>query len=93
MSFDFIVEINGKKYFIEYNGKQHYRPVFGSTPQKRQSNFEKAQRYDKVKLDYCRSKNIPFLVIPYTQYKNIDTIIKGFLKTKTFDSKFAELGL
>jgi hypothetical protein len=93
LPFDFIVEINGKKYFIEYNGEPHYRPIFGSTPEERQSNFEKRQRYDKVKLDYCRSKNIPFLVIPYTKYKNIDTIISSFLKTKTFDSKFAELEL
>jgi Probable Zinc-ribbon domain len=93
LPFDFIVEINGKKYFIEYNGEQHYRPTFGSTPDERQSVFEKTQRYDKVKLDYCRSKNIPFLVIPYTKYKNIDTIISSFLKTKTFDSKFAELEL
>ena len=93
LSFDFIVEINRKKYFIEYNGEQHYKPTFGSTPEKRQYRFEKNQRYDKIKLDYCRSKNIPFLVIPYTQYKNIDTIISSFLKTKTFDSKFAELRL
>ena len=93
LRFDFIVEINRKKYFIEYNGKQHYKPIFSSTPEERQSNFEKAQKYDKVKLEYCRSKNIPFLVIPYTQYKNIDTIISSFLKTKTFDSKFAELEL
>jgi hypothetical protein len=93
LPFDLIVKINGKKYFIEYNGEQHYRPTFGSTPDERQSVFEKTQRYDKVKLEYCRSKNIPFLVIPYTQYKNIDTIISSFLKTKTFDSKFAELEL
>ena len=93
LPFDFIVEINDKKYFIEYNGEQHYRPVFGSTPEERKSIFEKAQRYDKVKLEYCRNKKIPFLVIPYTQYKNIETIISSFLKTKTFDSKFAELGL
>ena len=93
LRFDLIVEINRKKYFIEYNGEQHYKPIFGSTPEERQSNFEKAQRYDKVKLEYCRNKNIPFLVIPYTQYKNIDTIISNFLKTKTFDSKFAELRL
>ena len=93
LRFDFIVETNRKKYFIEYNGQQHYRPVFGSTPEERKSIFEKAQRYDKVKLEYCRSKNIPFLVIPYTQYKNIGTIISSFLKTKTFDSKFAELRL
>ncbi len=93
LPFDFIVKINGKKYFIEYNGEPHYRPIFGSTPEERKSIFEKRQRYDKVKLEYCKAKNIPFLVIPYTQYKNIDTIISSFLKTKTFDSKFAELEL
>jgi uncharacterized protein with NRDE domain len=93
LPFDLMVKINDKKYFIEYNGEQHYRPTFGSTPDERQSNFEKRQRYDKVKLEYCRNKNIPFLVIPYTKYKNIDTIISSFLKTKTFDSKFAELEL
>ena len=93
LPFDLIVKINDKKYFIEYNGEQHYRPTFGSTPDERQSVFEKTQRYDKVKLEYCRSKNIPFLVIPYTKYKNIDTIISNFIKTKNFDSKFAELEL
>lgn len=47
---------------IEFQGIQHYQPVefFGG-----QAQFEKQQRYDQLKRDYCRKKGIKLVEIPY----------------------------
>lgn len=60
---------------IEYNGQQHYTPVtiFGG-----QEEFEKRQRYDQKKIDYCKDKNIPLIIISYKDVYNtsIETILE-----------------
>lgn len=64
LRYDFAVFNNSKLlYLIEYNGKQHYEPIefFGG-----QSSFEEAQVRDEIKKQYCLSKNIPLLILPYT---------------------------
>lgn len=48
---------------VEYNGKQHYEyiPYFHNSP-----NELSYQKYkDKLKADFCRKNNIPFVVIKY----------------------------
>ena len=65
LRFDFMVNIDSKIFIlVEINGKQHYEPCkfFGGVKQ-----FEKQQKYDKIKDDYCKSKNIPFLRIKYDE--------------------------
>lgn len=64
LRFDFAVFSNANLlYLIEYNGKQHYEPIgfFGG-----QERFEEAKRRDEIKKQYCKSKNIPLLILPYT---------------------------
>ncbi|HBJ1650946.1 TPA: hypothetical protein LA460_003380 [Clostridium botulinum] len=57
---------------IEYQGKQHYEPVemFGG-----QKQFETQQINDNCKRQYCKSKNINLLEIPYWDFNNIETIL------------------
>lgn len=63
--FDFYVQ---NKYVIEYDGKQHFQDYsWGST----QHTLEESQKKDKIKNDYCFSKNIPIIRIPYTHLKNL----------------------
>ena len=68
LRFDFYV--NGV--CIEYNGIQHYEPVeqFGGV-----KAFKYTQKRDQIKRDYCRSKNIKLIEIPYWDFDNIESIL------------------
>lgn len=59
---DFYVKKDGIKYFVEYNGKQHYEPIeyFGGEKQ-----FKKQQKRDQELREYCEIKNINLIEIPY----------------------------
>lgn len=57
---------------IEYNGRQHYEEVEFFN---KNSSFEKIKKYDENKKHYCEENNIKLLIIPYTEYENIDTIL------------------
>lgn len=61
---------------IEYNGKQHYEmnEFFGI------KSFESTQRNDKIKAQYCIDNNINLIRIPYTEFNNIEEILKKELK-------------
>lgn len=64
LPFDFAIFNHGEiTALIEYQGKQHYKPVdfFGGKEQ-----FEVQQRHDAIKREFCKSERIPLIVIPYT---------------------------
>ena len=48
---------------IEYQGKQHYKPVdlFGG-----EEGFEYRKKNDNIKKEYCRLNNIKLIEVPYT---------------------------
>ena len=75
LKFDFGIfnEKNELSYLIEYNGIQHYEPIehFGGI-----SKFQKQQRYDLRKQEYCSIKNIPLIIINYNQEITEETIIR-----------------
>ena len=71
LSFDFYVpEIN---LLIEYSGMQHYKSTKGWGGEK---DFKLRQLRDQIKVDYCKNNNINLLIIPYTEFNNIESIIK-----------------
>ena len=51
---------------IEYDGEQHFMPVtaFGGQPA-----FERLQRLDKIRNQYCKKNGIKLIRIPYTMNK------------------------
>lgn len=61
------------KQLIEYNGIQHYKPVaiFGG-----EEAFKKQCANDKIKYDYCQNNNINLIIIPYWDFKNIESILE-----------------
>lgn len=75
LSFDF--KIKGKPILIEYNGRQHYKPVkyFGG-----KNAFEQQKINDKIKKDFCKENNIKLIIIPYWEKDNIEEILKKELK-------------
>ena len=76
LPFDFAI-INNEKVvsLIEFQGKQHYREVeyFGG-----KEGYTKRIRNDNIKLQYCKTNNIPLLTIKYDE--NIEDKLDDFLK-------------
>ena len=66
LPFDFF--ITEKKYLIEFDGRQHFKPIdfFGGD-----LAFQKCQKHDKIKNQWCKNHNIPLIRIPYTQLNNL----------------------
>lgn len=72
--YDFYVP--SKNYIIEFNGLQHYKPIlyFGG-----QKAFKYTITRDKIKINYCKEKQINLLIISYYDIQNIDTILEHVL--------------
>lgn len=64
---------------IEYNGGQHYFSVkyFGG-----EQKFQKQQERDFALRQFCKEHEIKLIEIPYTEFNNIETILKNELKIK-----------
>ena len=58
---------------IEYDGEQHFNPkeFFGG-----KKGLLKLQRKDAIKTKYCKDNNIKLIRIKYTDYNNIEAILK-----------------
>tara|TARA_R100001163_G_C5066472_1_gene204921 strand:- start:1967 stop:3334 length:1368 start_codon:yes stop_codon:yes gene_type:complete len=87
--FDFYVKLaNGKSFCIEYNGKQHYKPVsiFGG-----EKNFKLQIKRDKIKKLFCAKNNIPLLIIPYTEKSRISEVLDNFILSLKVPKKILNL--
>lgn len=67
---------------IEYDGAQHFsvNQQRSRDLNERQQMFEDIKRRDSVKNKYCKEKGIDLLRINYTQYSNIELLIKVKIK-------------
>jgi hypothetical protein len=85
LRWDFIVEVEDDRLFIEYDGIQHFKPVkFGSMPQeKANKSFKRQQENDKLKNDYCKKNDYKLLRIPYTKFPNVHQIVSKFIMDNT----------
>ena len=63
---------------IEFDGEQHFRPKWGED--ENGTEFQRIQKNDKIKNQYCKDNNINLLRIPYTQINKIKPILN-----KTFN--------
>lgn len=72
---DFVCTFEGKTYWIEYNGEQHYFPVkcFGG-----ESIFNLQRKRDLEEKEYCKKNGILLIEIPYTL--NTSKKIENFLE-------------
>lgn len=82
--FDFIVCDNNQEKYIELNGEQHYMKVnFGCrNKNKVEENFEKNIFRDYRKIQYCKTKNAPLLIIPYWDIDKTYQILDDFFAGK-----------
>lgn len=68
--FDFAI-FKDKLCLVEYDGMQHYQPIFGE-----EEHFKTTQYRDGLKNKYCKEHNIKLIRIKYTEYYNIEEILK-----------------
>ena len=81
LRWDFIINTDETKLFIEYDGRQHFEPQrFGGISKERaQENFERCQIHDALKNKFCEDNNYKLLRIPYTKYGEIEDLICEFM--------------
>ena len=56
-------------YIIEFDGRQHY--LYDNSGWNSKENFLKTKQRDQLRNDYCKSKGIPLIRIPYTDINSI----------------------
>lgn len=78
LPFDFVIKTHDKIAVIEYNGEQHYVPVFGSNPIK---SFQRTKKNDWIKKKWCQDNNIPLLEIFYWEMGEIEKLVVEFVET------------
>lgn len=62
---------------IEYDGSQHFQEM--KLWESDKSNLKIRQKHDQIKTEYCKQNNIKLVRIPYTEYNNIENILKSIL--------------
>lgn len=72
LPFDFYLE--ELNILIEYQGKQHYEPLFFGGDCN--NLFELIKKHDTIKENWCSENKIKLSAIPYTKFKDIEEIIK-----------------
>ena len=68
--------------FLEYDGEFHFKPIrMGhQTDDQAIKAFGNATRRDKIKDDYAEDNDIMMMRIPYWEFKNIDAMVRAFVK-------------
>lgn len=61
---------------IEYDGRQHYKPVSYWGGNKR---FNTLKRNDQIKNNWCLDNGITLLRIPYTSFNKIEQILEKYI--------------
>lgn len=56
---------------FEYNGEQHYYPISFGSQQSAEEEFQITQERDNAKIEYCKQKNIPLIIVPYWEKDNM----------------------
>jgi hypothetical protein len=71
---------------LEFDGGFHYKPIrMGrQTQEQAVTAFNNAKRRDKIKDDYCNDNDIYMIRIPYWRQKDLDSIVREFVKMTSF---------
>lgn len=78
LPFDFMVEFKSQKFFIEFQGQQHFYKATGMW-KGTQEQLDNIQKRDKIKKEWCLKQDIPLLIITYKEYDLIEKKISDFL--------------
>ena len=70
----FDIYLKGYNTLIEYQGEQHYRPVYYSSEPKdvAEQRYKYVRSHDAIKKKYCKEHNITLICFPYWEFENLD---------------------
>lgn len=74
LPFDFQIFINNSFILLEYDGIQHFEESFPN------SSLEIIKKRDNIKNKFCKDNNINLYRINYTDFNNIENILKDIIK-------------
>jgi very-short-patch-repair endonuclease len=75
LPFDFYLE--DYNICIEYDGELHYNKArYKNDKEYNQDKLNITKKHDEIKNEYCRVNNIRLIRIPYTEFDNIEKILK-----------------
>lgn len=80
LPFDFYFQIGKVYILIEYDGGQHFEPVdhFGGT-----DIFERTKQNDSIKTQFAQDNGFILIRIPYTEFNNIESILRDEIEKRT----------
>lgn len=78
LRYDFYFELNSKEYLIEYDGEQHINGWSGKV-----DSLTRIQKHDAIKTAFAAANGFTLIRIPYTEFNNIETIIRKALNSPT----------
>lgn len=85
LPFDFL--ISKERILVEIQGEQHYKPIRFRCHTQEEANkiFEKQKIRDEIKVNFCKEKKIPLLIISYKEILNNEFKQKtiNFIQTHT----------
>ena len=94
LKIDFMVFLDGNKYAVELNGKQHYIQANRSKDMELNiKNFTLYKLRDAKKVEWCAERGIPLLVISYLDFKRIPELIEAFILEHTSPKEIKQLAL
>lgn len=75
---------------IEYHGEQHYHPVdFGGKGMEvAMAACKITQKRDAAKTEYLSKKGVPQLIIPYTEFCNIEKLVSEFIEKSIIHGEY-----
>lgn len=75
LPFDFYVN---NSFLVEFDGEQHFKPAdfSGRGAEWADKSFKSGQLRDNIKTKWAKDNGIPLVRIPYTEFDNIEQIIK-----------------
>jgi len=74
--FKFDFYILGKKILIEYDGEQHFRPMYLGKNHKTIKDLQETKWRDGIKNEYAKQRGIKLVRIPYFEFERIPEILK-----------------
>lgn len=82
LPFDISIKLNnGKTLLIEYDGEQHFKPVFGGNMESKQKTLLRTQFHDGIKNAFCETYSSEYVLerIPYTDEKILENKLYNIL--------------
>lgn len=73
----FDIFIKGTRCLVEYQGEQHYAPIYYSKENKKEAEEKLlyVQKHDEIKRAFCKDNNYQLIEIPYWEFPELESYL------------------